>query len=74
MSKTGLNVLAALYKCLSHMEDIKRKRLTTDVNIWTPPNAPVEPLVFQEFQFKHWSIIGKRRCVMSDIDVTKHDN
>ncbi|KAF9183259.1 hypothetical protein BGZ51_004148 [Haplosporangium sp. Z 767] len=61
MSKSGLHVLRALYKCLNHMEDIRNKRLTTSSTVWPPEsNSPVSPLVFREFQFKYWSIIAQR--------------
>ncbi|KAG0057014.1 DNA-binding protein rif1 [Gryganskiella cystojenkinii] len=60
MSKAGLRALSALYQCLGHMYDIKRKRLTEDASIWIPPNKPIDSLIFREFQCKYWSIIAQR--------------
>ncbi|KAF9984565.1 DNA-binding protein rif1 [Mortierella antarctica] len=61
MSKSGLYVLRALYKCLDHLEDIRLKRLTSNVSVWPPESHPPSaPLIFREFECKYWSIIAQR--------------
>ncbi|CAO3566385.1 unnamed protein product [Mortierella alpina] len=61
MSKSGLYVLRALYRCLDHLEDIRLKRLTSSVKVWPPESHPPSaPLIFREFECKYWSIIAQR--------------
>ncbi|KAF8940226.1 DNA-binding protein rif1 [Dissophora ornata] len=61
MSRSGIRILEPLYKCLSHMDDIKIKRQTVSSRIWpSESNGPLAPLLFREFQCKYWSIIAQR--------------